>query len=160
MQGANHVFTYYLNSFYTIDFYTFYTFATDFLYCVFNYLAQSQHFPQIDSYCSSFQTAKYSLLQDSILFPCYSSIAPDNTCMQYGDDSTLYRSFIRKKKDTCIKEFVRISTHLQNSPSKITWCLRQVNQNLLLKHIHDIGSLKDEQFKICCNNITMESVSE
>ena len=105
-------FTDYSKSFDTIDFYTLIqktyslNFSTDFLCCIFDYLTHSQHFVQIDSYCSSFQAAKYGL-QDSVLVPMLfnlcvaymSSIAPDSTCMQYGHDSTLYRGWTHAFKE-------------------------------------------------------------
>ena len=61
------VFTDYSKAFDNIDFFTLIqkmrslNFSTDFLYWVFNYLMQRQHFVQIDSNCSSFLTAKYGV---------------------------------------------------------------------------------------------------
>ena len=76
-------------------------FSTDFLYWVFNYLTHRQHFVQIDSNCSSLLTAKYRVPQVSTLGPIFfnlrvadmSSITPTSNCIQYADDSTLYRSY-------------------------------------------------------------------
>ena len=87
-------------------------FFTDFLYWVFNYLTHAQHFVQIDSNCSSLLTAKYGVPQGSILGPILfnlcvvdmSSITTNSNCIQYTDDSTLYRSCKINKKDSCIKE--------------------------------------------------------
>ena len=111
------VFTDYSKAFDTIDFFTLIqkmhspNFSTDFfLYWVFR-----QHFVQIDSNCSSPLTAKYGVPQGSILGPIFfnlcvadmSSITPNSNCIQYADDSTLYRSCKINKKDRCIKELER-----------------------------------------------------
>ena len=112
------VFTDYSKAFDTIDFFTLIqkmhllNFSTDFLYWVFNYLTHRQHFVQIYSNCSSLLTAKYRVSQGSILGPIFfnlcvadmSSITPNSNCIQYADDSTLYRSSKINQKDTCIKE--------------------------------------------------------
>ena len=112
------VFTDYSKAFDTIDFFTLIqkmhllNFSTDFLYWVFNYLTHRQHFVQIYSNCSSLLTAKYRVSQGSILGPIFfnlyvadmSSITPNSNCIQYADDSTLYRSCKINQKDTCIKE--------------------------------------------------------
>ena len=86
-------------------------FSTDFLYWVFNYLTHRQHLIQIDSNCSPLLTARYGVPQISILGPILfnlyvadmSSTTPNSNCIQYADDSTLYRSCKINKKDTCIK---------------------------------------------------------
>ena len=102
-------------------------FSTDFLYWVFNYLTHRQHFVQIDSNCSSLLTAKYGVPQGSILVPILfnlcvadmSSITPNCNCIQYADNSTLYRTCKTNQKDTCIKELEKILPQLQNGQSKL-----------------------------------------
>ena len=153
------VFTDYSKAFDTIDFFTLIqkmhslNFTTDFLYWVFNYLTHRQHFVQIDSNCSSLLTAKYGVPQGSILGPILfnlcvadmSSITPNSNCIQYDDDSNLYRSCKINKKDTRIKELEKditsiakwsIETNLVFNTSKTDLCLsHQINcwHNINLK---------------------------
>ena len=108
------VFTNYSKAFDAIDFFTLIqkmhslNSSTDFLCWVFNCLTHREHFVQIDSNCSSLLTAKYRVPQGSMQGPVLlnlcvadmSSITPNSNCMQYADDSTLYRSCKINKKDT------------------------------------------------------------
>ena len=145
------VFTDYSKAFDTIDFFTLVqkmhslNFSTDFLCWVFNYLTHRQHFMQIDSNCSSLLTAKYGVPQGSVLGPTFfnlctadmSSITPNSNCIQYVDNSTLYRSCKINKKDTCIKELEKdltsiakwsIETNLVFNTSKTKFMLTSSNQ--------------------------------
>ena len=163
------VFTDYSKAFDIIDVFTLtqnmhsLNFSTDFLYCAFNYLTHRQHFVQIDSNCSSLLTAKYGVPQGSILDPILfnlyvpdmSSITPNSNCIQYADDSTLYRSCKINQKDTCIKELEKdltsiekwsIETNLVFNTGKTKFMLIASKQ-LSVRH-----KLKDEQLHICCNN--------
>ena len=120
------VFTDYSKAFDTIDFFTLIqkmhslNFSTDFLYWVFNYLTHRKHFVQINSNCSSLLTAKYGVPQASILGLIFfnlcvadmSSITPNKNCMQYADDSALYRSCKINKKDRCIKDLEKDLTSI------------------------------------------------
>ena len=112
------VFADYSKAFDTIHFFTLIqkmyslNFSTDFLYWVLNCLTHRQHFVQVDSNCSSLLTAKYGVLQGSILGPIsfnlcvadMSSNTPNSNCIQYADDSTLYQSCKINQKDKSIKE--------------------------------------------------------
>ena len=147
------VFTDYSNAFDTIDFFTLIqkmhslNFSTDFLYWVFSYLTHRQHFIQIDSNCSSLLTTQYGVPQGSILGPVsfnlcvadMSSITPNSNCIQYADDSTLYRSCKVNKKDLCIQELEKdltsivkwsIETYLVFHTSKTKFMLISSNQPL------------------------------
>ena len=171
------VFTDYSKAFDTIDFLTLIqkmqslNFSMDFLYWVFNYLTHTQHFVQIDSNYSSLLTAKYGVPQGSILGPIFSnlcvadmsSITPNSNCIQYADDSTLYRSCKINEKDTCIKELKKdltsiakwsIETNLVFNTGKTKFMLISSNQ-LSARH-----KLKDEQLQICCNNTEIERLTE
>ena len=120
-------------------------FSTDFLYWVFNYLTNRQHFVQIDSNCLSPLIAKYGVPEGSILGPVLfnlyvadmSSITPNSNCIQCTDNSTLYRSCKINKKDTCIKELEKdltsiakwsIETNLVFNTGKIKFMLISSNQ--------------------------------
>ena len=145
--------------------------STDFLYWVFHYLTHRQHFVQIDSNCSSLLTAKYGVPQGSILglilFNLWvadmSSITPNSNCIQYSDDSTLYRSCKINQKDRCIKKLQKdltsiakwsIETNLALNTGKTKFMLITWNQ-LSAQH-----KLKGEQLQICCNNIEIGRVTE
>ena len=164
------VFTDYSKAFDTIDFFTLIqkihslNVSTDFLYWVFNYLTHRQHFVQIDSNCSSLLTPKYGVQQGSILGPIFlnlcvadmSSITPNSNCIQYADDSTLYRSCKINKKDACITSIEKwsIETNLVFNTGKTKFMLISSNQ-LPPQH-----KLKDEQLQICFNNTELERVTE
>ena len=92
-----------------------------------------------------------------------SSITPNNNCIQYADDSTLYRSCKIHKKDACIKELEKdltsiakwsLETNLVFNTGKTKFMLITLNQ-LLAQH-----KLKDEQLQICSNNTELERVTE
>ena len=172
------VFTDYSKAFDTIDFLTLIqkmhslNFSTDFLYWVFNFLTHRQHFVQINSNCSSLLTAQSRVPQGSILGPILfnlcaadmSSTTPNRNCIQYADDSTLYRSCKINKKYTCIKELEKdlnsiakwsVETNLVITTGRTKFILIASKQ-LLARH-----KLKDEQLQnICCNNTEIERVTE
>ena len=159
------VFTDYSKAFDTIDFFTLIqkmhslNFFTDVLYWAFNYLTHRHHFVQIDSNSSSLLTAKYGVPQGSILGPIFfnlcvadmSSITLNSNCIQYADDSTLYRSCkINQKDDTCIKKLENditsiakwsIETNLVTNTSKTKFMLITSNQ-LSARH-----KLKEEHYR-------------
>ena len=92
-----------------------------------------------------------------------SNITPNSNCIQYADDSTLYRSCKISQKDTCIKELEKnltsiakwsIETNLVFNTGKIKFVLIASNQ-LSSRH-----KLKDEQLQICCNSTELERVTE
>ena len=131
-------------------------FSTDFRYWVFNYLTHRQHFIQIDSNCSSLLAAKYRVSDGSILGPILinlcvadmSSITPNSNCIQYADDSTLYRSCKINKKLKSIKELEKdlnsiakwsVETNLVFNIGK-TKFMRIASNQLSVRH-----KLKDEQ---------------
>ena len=142
------VFTDYSKAFDTIDIFTLIqkmhslNFSTDFLYWVFNYLTHRQHFVQIDSNCSSLLTAKYGVPQGSILGPILfnlcvadmSSITPNSNCIQYANDSTLYRSCKINKKDTCIKELEKDITSIAKWSIETNLVFNTSKTNLYLSH--------------------------
>ena len=77
-----------------------------------------------------------------------SSIIPNSNCIQYADDSTLYRSCKINKKETCMKELGKgltsiakwsIETNLIFNTGKTKFMLITSNQ-LSARH-----KLKDEQ---------------
>ena len=92
-----------------------------------------------------------------------SNITPNSNCIQYADDSTLYRSCKINQKYTCIKELEKnltsiakwsIETNLVFNTGKIKFVLIASNQ-LSTRH-----KLKDEQLQICCNSTELERVTE
>ena len=92
-----------------------------------------------------------------------SSITPNSNCIQYPEDSTLYRSYEINQKDTYIKELEKdlisiakwsIETNLVFNTGKAKFMVISSNQ---LSTCH---KLKDEQLHICCNNNKLERVTE
>ena len=171
------VFTDYSKAFDTIDFLTLIqkmhslNFSTDFLYWVFNYLTHRQHFVHIDSNCSSLLTAQYRVPQGSILGPILfnlcaadmSSTTPNRNCIQYADDSTLYRTCKINKKYTCIKELEKDLNSIAKSSVKTNLVITTGKTKFILiasKQLLARQKLKDEQLQICCNNTELERVTE
>ena len=134
--------------------------STDFLYWVFNYLTHRQHFVQIGSNWSSFLTAKYCVPEGSIHGLIFfslriakmRSIASNSNCMQYRDDWALYRRCILKGKDAMAKWPIKINLVLNICKTKF--------MSITANHISMQHKPKDEQFQICCNNITLEKVKQ
>ena len=90
-----------------------------------------------------------------------SSIAPNNNCMQEADDSTLHRSCKLKKKDTFNKELQNaINSHAKWSIKNNLLLNTDEAKLMLINQIFSRHKLKDEQFKSCYNNITLERISE
>ena len=89
--------------------------------------------------------------------------SPNSNCIQYADDSILYRSCKINQKDTCIKELGKdltsvakwsIETNLVFNNGKTKFMLISSNQ-LSARH-----KLKNEQLQICFNNIELERLTE
>ena len=74
-------------------------FSKNFLHLILNYLSNRSHFVEIDSRCSNLSYSKFGAPQGSILGPVsFNSCVPDMkncvpsyACLQYADDSTIYR---------------------------------------------------------------------
>ena len=112
------VFTDYSKAFDTIDFSVLIkkmhtlNFSKRFLYWIFSYLTDRRHFVQIDSNISNILYTNFGVLQGSILGPvlfnlCVAdmkSISNGSECIQYADNSTIYRSCNMKNINKCSNE--------------------------------------------------------
>ena len=112
------IFTDYSKAFDTIDFsilikkmHTL-NFSKRFLYWIFNYLTDRRHFVQIYSTIYNILIANFGVLQGSILGPILfnlsvadkTNILSESQCIQYSDDSTIYRSCKAKDVTKCFSE--------------------------------------------------------
>ena len=87
-------------------------FSKRFLYWIFSYLTDRRHFVQIDSNISNILYTNFGVPQGSILGPvlfnlCVAdmkSILNGSECIQYADDSTIYRSCEIKNINKCSNE--------------------------------------------------------
>ena len=100
----------------TIDFYTLiqkihtFNFSKYFLYWAMNYLTFQQHFVQIDAHFSTLLTSEFGVPQGSTLGPILFNLCavdmlqmtPESKCLQYADDTTLYRACKASQRHPCI----------------------------------------------------------
>ena len=100
------IFEDYSKAFDTIEFYILiqnihtFNFSKTFLYWTLNHLTFRQRFVQIDAHFSTLLTSEFGVPQGSIMGPILfnpcvtdmSQITPESECLQYSDDTTLYRA--------------------------------------------------------------------
>ena len=112
------IFTDYSKAFDTIDFSVLIkkmhtlNFSKRFLYWIFSYLTDRRHFVQIDSNISSTLYTNFCVPQEPILGPLLfnlcvahmNSISNGSECIQYADNSTIYRSCNMKNINKCSNE--------------------------------------------------------
>ena len=75
-----------------------------------NYLTFRQHFVQIDARFSILLSSEFGVPQGSILGPILfnlrvadmSHMTPESECLQYTDDTTLYRACKASERHACI----------------------------------------------------------
>ena len=87
-----------------------FSFSKDFLYWTMNYLTFRQHFVQIDKHFSTLLTSEFGVPQGSILGSILfslcvvdmSQMTPESECLQYADDTTLYRACKASQRHACI----------------------------------------------------------
>jgi len=171
------IFADYSKAFDTIDFYILLqkmhqlNFSTDFLHWIFNYLSFRQHFVQIDSQHSSLLTSNYGVPQGSILGPVLfnlcvaemSKITPNSECIQYADDSTLYRSCKLKDKNTCVKQLEEDITSLSKWSGKNNLIFNSNKTKFMIfssQQLSKYHNLKDDNLNIKCSNTIIERVEQ
>ena len=112
------IFNEHLKAFDTIDFSVLIkkmhtlNFSKHFLYWIFNYLLDRWHLIQIDSSISNILITNLGIPQGSILEPIVfklcvadlTNILSESQCIQYTDDSTIYRSCKAKEVTKCSSE--------------------------------------------------------
>ena len=162
------IFTDYSKDFDTIDFsilikkmHTL-NFSKRFLYWIFNYLTDRQHFVQTDSRFSNILITNFGVPQGSILGSILfnlcvadmTNILLESQCIHYADDSTIY-------KNCKAKEVTKCSGELENELK----LLEQWSKNTPL--VFNCKETKSMLFstrkmsqKISCNNQTIERVQQ
>ena len=82
------------------------------MYWIFNYLTDRRYFVQIDSSISNILITSFGLPQGSILGPILFNLRvadrtnnlPEIQCIQYADDSTIYKSCKANEVTECSSE--------------------------------------------------------
>ena len=172
------VFTDYSKAFDTIEFSVLikkmYTpnFFKRFLYWIFSYLTERQHFVQIDSNISEILYTNFGVPQGSILGPvlfnfCVAdmkSILNGSECIQYADDSTVYRSCKIKNINKCSNKIesdlnaVEVwlkDTNLVFDPNKTKVMAISSRQ---MAQYHQLDS--SNKVNVKCNNKNIERIKE
>ena len=172
------VFTDYSKAFDTIDFSVLIkkmhtlNFSKRFLYWIFSYLTDRRHFVQIDSNIFNILYTNFGVPQGSILAPLLfnlyvgdmKNILNGGECIQYADDSTIYRSCTIKNINKCSNEIesdlktVELwskDTNLVFNPNKAKVMVILSRQ---MAQYHQLDSSNKANIK--CNNKNIERVTE
>ena len=142
-----------------------------YIYWIFNYLTD-RHFVQIDSSISNILITSFGIPQGSILGPILfnlcvadmTNILSESQCIQYADDSTIYRSCKAKevtKYSIVLENQLKLLEQWSKNTNLVFNC--KMTKSMLfstcrMSHHHQLYN--NDIIKISCNNQTIEKVQQ
>ena len=146
-------------------------FSKHFLYWILNYLTDRQHFVQIDSSISNILITSFGVLQGSILGPILfnlcvadmTNILSENQCIQYAEDSAVYRSCkaneITKSSSELGNELKLLEQWSKNT-NLVFNCKKTKSMLFSTRKMSQHHQLYNNDIKLSCNNQTIERVQQ
>ena len=172
------IFTDYSKAFDTIDFsilikkmHTL-NFSKRFLYWIFNYLTDRRHFVQIDSSISNILITSFGVPQGSILRPILFNLhvadmannLSESQCIQYADDSTIYKSCKANEVTKCSSELeneLKLLEQWSKNTNLVFNCKKTKSMLFSTRKMSQHHQLyNNDILKINCNNQTIERVQQ
>ena len=159
------IFTDYSKAFDTIDF-------SILIYWIFNYLTDRRHFVQIDASISNILITNFGVPQGSILGPILfnlcvadmTNILSESQCIQYADDSTIYRSCKAKEVTKCSSELeneLKLLEQWSKNTNLVFNCKKTKSMlHSTRKIIQHHRLYNNDILKANCNNQTIERVQQ
>ena len=171
------IFADYFKAFHTIDFYSLiqkmhtFNFSKNFLYWTMNYLIFRQYFVQIEAHFSTLLTSEFGVSQGYILGPILfnlcvadmSQMTPESECLQYEDDTTLYRACKASERHACISHIEKDIHAISRWSSDTNLIFNSAKTKAMVISTPQMSKhhqLKEEKLNVKCNNITLERVYE
>ena len=136
-----------------------------------NYLTFRQHFVQIDARFSILLSSEFGVPQGSILGPILfnlcvadmSQMTLERECLQYADDTTLYRIYKASDRHACISSIEKDNHSISRWSSDTNLMSNSAKTKVMIistPQMSKYHQLKEEKLNVKCNNITLEKVSE
>ena len=147
-------------------------FSKHFLYWIFNYLTDRRHFAQTDSSISNILKTSLGVPQGSILGPilfnlCVANMTnnlSESQCIQYADDSTIYKSCKANEVTKCSSELeneLKLLEQWSKNTNLVFNCKKTKSMLFSTRKMSQHHQLyNNDILKINCNNQTIERVQQ
>ena len=92
-----------------------------------------------------------------------SQMTPESECLQYADDTTLYRACKASERHACISNIEKDIHAISRWSSDTNLIFNSAKTKVMVISTPQMSKhhqLKEEKLNIKCNNITLERVSE
>ena len=90
-----------------------------------------------------------------------SQITPESECLQYADDTTLYRAWKASERQACISNIEKDIHAISRWSSDTDLILNSAKTKVMVISTPQMSKhhqLKEEKLNVKCNNITLERV--
>ena len=147
-------------------------FSKHFLYWIFNYLTDRRHFAQTGSSISNILKTSLGVPQGSILGPilfnlCVANMTnnlSESQCIQYADDSTIYKSCKANEVTKCSSELeneLKLLEQWSKNTNLVFNCKKTKSMLFSTRKMSQHHQLyNNDILKINCNNQTIERVQQ